>query len=260
MRHLDTQALRDLEAGEPQAVAHFREHLAAPCDTCEDFLATHDGPGLLDGLADAALLGQGPKPLAPALDEVGLARIRRALRGPSSALGRWSVALGAIAACVLALVLVPRAKGPGPETGVKGPGGRIALELAVVARGSDGHLRRVDPGAVVPEGDVLLLRYHATEAGSALLFQQRAGQPPELMGRFALESGTHDLEGPEGLTGVSLEGEAGGLTLWLVGAPGEEPLSPEEVGTALRTGAPPREGPLSVERFDVRIQNGQNPR
>ncbi|MBJ6762071.1 hypothetical protein JGU66_14960 [Myxococcaceae bacterium JPH2] len=258
MRHLDTQALRDLEAGEPQAVAHFREHLAEPCDTCEDFLATHDGPGLLDGLSDAALLGQGPQRPAPALDEVGLARIRRALRAPTPR--RWGLALGAIAACVLALVLVPRAMDPGRTSGVKGPAGRIALELAVVARGTDGHLRRVDPGAEVPEGDVLLLRYHATEAGSALLFQQRAGQPPELMGRFALESGTHDLEGPEGLAGVSLEGETGGLTLWLVGAPGEEPLSPDEVGTALRTGTPPREGPLSVERFDVRIQNGQNPR
>jgi hypothetical protein len=137
---------------------------------------------------------------------------------------------------------------------------RIALELAAVARGADGQLRRLDAGATVPPEDVLLLRYHATEAGSALLFQQVEGGAPQLLGSFPLQAGTHDLEGPQGLAGVSLMGEAGAVTLWLVAStPGEE-LSAEEVQQALVEGTLREGNPLSVARFDVFVQNGQNPR
>jgi hypothetical protein len=119
----------------------------------------------------------------------------------------------------------------------------------------------VDPGAAVPDGDVLLLRYHATEAGSALLFRQRDGQAPEALGRFPLEAGTHDLEGPQGLAGVSLEGEVGAVTLWMVASPaGETPPAEAAVREALEEGTALQDIPLSVERFDVHVQNGQNPR
>ena len=43
MKHLDAQALSALATREPEAVAYFREHLASPCDTCEEFLAQHPG-------------------------------------------------------------------------------------------------------------------------------------------------------------------------------------------------------------------------
>ncbi|MFP2927997.1 hypothetical protein ACLESO_22915, partial [Pyxidicoccus sp. 3LG] len=77
MRHLDANALRALSHREPDAVAYFREHLTSPCDTCEEFLATHTGPDVLDGQVDALLLalappakdaplnGGGPGPRAP---------------------------------------------------------------------------------------------------------------------------------------------------------------------------------------------------
>ncbi|HEX8705708.1 MAG TPA: hypothetical protein VF815_43135 [Myxococcaceae bacterium] len=264
MKHLDADTLRTLASREPEAVAYFREHLASPCDTCEEFLTQHPGTDWLDGQVDALLLGLAPPREAPR-DEVGWMRLRRRLRGGSHA-GRWAAAATALAACLLGVVLVPRLLNPQPSIptqelydGVKGSS-RIALELAAVARSADGQLRRLDAGAAVPAEDVLLLRYHATEAGSALLFQQREGGTPELLGSFPLQAGTHDLQGPQGLAGVSLSGEAGAVTLWLVASvPGEE-LSAEEVQQAL-VGGTLREGnPLSVARFDVFVQNGQNPR
>lgn len=261
MKHLDAQALRALTAKDPEATAYFREHLASPCDACEEFLAQSSTDGL-DGQVDALLLALAPRPASAAQDEVGWMRLKRRLR-TSSHTTRWVGAAAALAACLLAVVLVPRlVKAPvqePPWNGVKGSS-RIALELAVVARGADGQLRRLDPGAEVPSEDVLLLRYHATEAGSALLFQQNGEQEPELLGSFQLEAGTHDLEGPQGLAGVSLSGEQGPVTLWLVASPAGEELSPNEVQGTL-TGIKGRgENPLSTARFDVFVQNGQNPR
>jgi hypothetical protein len=271
MRHLNADALSALARREPEAVAYFREHLGTSCDTCEQFLATHSGPDVLDGQVDALLLGLGPvaKQDAP-LDEVGLARVRRGLRQGRPDARRWGLIAGAIAASVLAVVLVPRLRAPNPAadtgtdtewSGVKGPSGNIALELAVVARAADGGLRRLDSESPVEDADVLLLRYHATEAGTALLFQQRAGQGPELLGRFPLEAGTHDLEGPQGLAGVSLEGESGPVTLWLVGAAGNQEPTPEAVREVLVGGSTAWEqSRLAVTRFDVSVGSGQNPR
>lgn len=261
MRHLDANSLNALAAREPEAVAYFQEHLASSCDTCEEFLATHPGPGLLDGQTDAVLLSVAP-PKEARLDEVGFARLRRKLRAPAAP-RRWVAVASAMAACVLAVVLVTRPRGPeGSETrgawdGLKGPS-RISLEMAVVARSAEGALRRLDSGSAVPEADVLLLRYHATEAGTGLLFQQSDGGPVELLGRFPLQAGTHDLQGPQGLAGVSLEGESGAMTLWLVGFPAEETPSPEVVRATLESHGARGQDKLSIARFDVRVQNGQN--
>ncbi|MFL5349604.1 MAG: hypothetical protein ACJ8AT_32815 [Hyalangium sp.] len=260
MKHLDAQTLSALAAREPEAVAYFREHLASPCDVCEEFLAQHSGPGLLEGQVDSLLLGLVP-PKEAALDEVGWMRLKRRLRTPNH-LGRWVGVAAAVAACVLGGVLVPRLIAPPREqrwNGVKGSG-RIALELVAAARSAEGQLRRLDPEAAVQPEDVLLLRYHSTEAGSALLFQQVDKGTPERLGSFRLEAGTHDLEGPQGLTGVSLTGEQGTVTLWLVASPAGEELSPDEVQKALEGGTAQGDNPLSVARFDVFVQNGQNPR
>jgi hypothetical protein len=261
MKHLDAHALSALAAKDPQAVAWFREHLASPCDACEEFLAQHSAPDALDGQVDALLLGLAPRPAA-SQDEVGWMRLRRRLR-TSAHTGRWVGAAAALAACLLAVVLVPRLVRPPEEeqpwNGVKGSS-RIALELAAVARSADGQLRRLDQGAAVPSEDVLLLRYHATEAGSALLFQQVGDAPPGLLGSFLLEAGTHDLSGPQGLAGVSLSDEEGPVTLWLVASPAGEELSPDEVQGALAGSKGRGEYPLSVARFDVFVENGQNRR
>jgi hypothetical protein len=261
MKHLDAQTLSALATRDPEAVAYFREHLASPCDTCEEFLAQHPGPDVLDGQVDALLLGLAP-PREAKMDEVGWMRLRKRLR-TSAHPARWMGVAAALAACLLAVVLVPRLAAPPsrqqPWDGVKGSS-RISLELAAVARSSEGQLRRLDHGAAVPSEDVLLLRYHATEAGSALLFQQVGDRQPELLGDFSLEAGTHDLAGPQGLTGVSLAGEEGLVTLWLVAAPAGEELSPEKVQDALVGGTIRGDYPLSVARFDVFVQTGKNPR
>jgi hypothetical protein len=260
MKHLDAHALSALAARQPEAVAYFREHLASPCDVCEEFLAQHPDTDGLDGRVDSLLLALAPSKDA-ALDEVGWMRLKRRLRTSNHPV-RWVGVAAAVAACLLGAVLVPRLVASPRETdwsGVKGSG-RISLELVAAARSADGQLRRLDPEAAVLPEDVLLLRYHSTEAGSALLFQQVDKGTPELLGSFRLEAGTHDLEGPQGLTGVSLTGEQGPVTLWLVGSPTGEELSPEEVQQALAGGTARGDNPLSVSRFDVFVQNGQNPR
>lgn len=270
MRHLDDEALSALARREPEAVKYFREHLATACEVCEGFLATHSGPDVLDGQVDSVLLALAPPRTDAPLDEVGFARVRRELRMPHRDTRRWGLIAGAVAAGLLAVIVVPRMRQGGTgvevgtasqEPGVKGQVGRIALELAVVARGSDGALRRLDPDTLVGSDDVLLLRYHATEAGTALLFQQRAGEAPQLLGAFVLEAGTHDLRGPQGLSGVSLEGESGSLTLWLAASPAGLEPSPDEVKRVLvGEGERWEQGTLAVTRFDVRIRSGQNPR
>ncbi|CAM4217738.1 hypothetical protein [Corallococcus exiguus] len=257
MRHLDATAMAELAGRDPAAVAWFREHLASPCEVCETFLATHADP--LDGQADALLLALAPerKTEAEVVPLRSPARARRFAPPPGRYLG-WMA--GAIAASVLMVVLVPRVKGPTKEatgwTGVKGPG-RISLELAVVARSTDGALRRLDSGADVTSDEVLLLRYHATESGTALLYQQREQQAPELLGRFHLAAGTHDLEGPDGLAGVSLDSDEGRLALALVAfAPGE-PATEQDALAALAADGSPDARPGTVVRFDVRVQSGQ---
>lgn len=267
MRHLDAKALRALTAGEPEVVAYFREHLEHPCEPCMAFLAEVPGPGSLDGQVDTLLLGLAPpRQEEPRLDEVGLARVRRALRGPGPMRRRVGVAL-ALAAGLAGLVVLTRSQlqPPGREedawNGVKGMG-RLALELSVVARGPDDSLRRMDPGTTASDDEVLVLRYHSTEAGEALLFQRRGGAAPELLGRFPLEAGTHELEGPQGLVGVSLEGESGPLSLWLVGFPSDQVPPPEEVRQALTRGDMGEGSALAVNQFNlhVRVRKGQNPR
>ncbi len=261
MEHLSPEALRALESGDARTRDYFADHLAAECEVCERFLAELEGPGLLDGRVDRALLALAP-PREAALDEVGFARIRRALRsGPTR---RWGTALGvgaALAASLAVVVMTQREGAPEytTEQGIKGATGQLELELSVAARGADGALRRLDPQAVVTDADVLLLRYHASEAGTALLYLQREGEAPELLGRFPLNPGTHDLAGEAGLAGVGLQGEAGALRLLLVGVPASQPLDAEAVQAAI-AGESTVDLGLQVSRFDVRVGNGENAR
>ncbi|RYZ42716.1 MAG: hypothetical protein EOO71_06655 [Myxococcaceae bacterium] len=259
MRHLDAAVMRDLANRDPDAVAWFREHLASPCEVCETFLATHSDP--LDGHTDALLLQLAPAVETDAAKVVPLRRPAPPRRFAAPPGRYWGWMAGALAASVLLVVLVPLVKGTAPvqEEGLKGSS-RLSLELAVVARGLDGGLRRLDAGADVAKQDVLLVRYHATESGTALLYQQRPGQPPELLGHFPLQAGTHDLEGPEGLAGVSLEADEGPLSLMLVAFTSWEPASEADALAALGTDAAEDSRPGTVARFDVRVQAGQTSR
>jgi hypothetical protein len=260
MRHLDATAMRELAEREPTTITYFAEHLATPCEACETFLASHTDA--LDGRTDALLLGLAPeRPEGADTHGVPLRTPPKPRRFAPPPGRYWGWMAGALAVSVLITVLVPRVKGPvsPPDsewTGQKGPG-RIALELAVVARDTDGGLRRLDAGDAVAPDEVLLLRYHATESGTALLYQRRAQGEPELLGRFPLEAGTHDLEGPEGLAGVSLTTDEGPLTLALVAFAPEEDATEEAARSVLAAEGTPEARPGTHARFDVRVQSGQ---
>ncbi|MHB8879430.1 MAG: hypothetical protein ACYC8T_37530 [Myxococcaceae bacterium] len=215
MEHLDGKTLSALLARDEGALSHFRAHLSSPCEACEEFLLTERR---LDGAVDALLLGLAAHPGAP-LDEVGYARLKRSMRRGSSAAG-LAIA-GMAAGVVLALSVGGLAGGPGAAdpAGLKG-GPRIQLELQAALRSADGRLSRIDDGASVPSDGVLLLRYHATEAGAGELLVQRGAGVPVPLGSFALQSGTHDLGLGGEVQGYSLAGEDGELTLLLTAKPG----------------------------------------
>ncbi|NBD11777.1 hypothetical protein [Corallococcus silvisoli] len=220
-RHLDVESLKALQQREPEAVRYFADHLSRPCETCETFLAGEDAESGdafgLDALADEALVETSGRPLRE--DAVGWARVRRKLGGPRRA---WLTgALGAAAAVVLALVVRPGTDRPGvaPSSQRTKGSAPLALEVTAAARLPDGEVRAVADGAVLPPEAVVLLRYHASESGDALLVREAPGVPPQVLGRHALTPGTHDLRDGADLAGVSLEDEHGPVTLVLVAWP-----------------------------------------
>ena len=247
MRHLDARSLEGLARRDAALVAYYREHLAAPCEECERFLAEHEGPGLLDGEVDAILLSLAPRREAPA-GELGFERVRRALRkGEDRA--RFS-ALAGIAAGLLVVFAVEQLARPRDE-GLKGAA-PISIELAASALLPSGRIARLDPGATVSEGDTVLLRYHATDQGSAVLLVQRDGAAPEVLATFEVLPGIHDVRGPGGLWGYSTSGVRGVVRLWLVARAGSEAPDPAVAVEVVR-GA--REAPL-LGRAGVELRVG----
>jgi hypothetical protein len=211
MEHLNDPMLRAALAGDREVARRLTAHLAQPCEQCEDYL--EGAAGLLDGEVDALLLGSAEAPF----DEVGFARVIRSMKGRRTR----DVAAAALGMAASLLVVVGLARQPAsPE--VKGVP-IVSLELSAAARSADGVVRRVDPGSVMSDGDVLLLRYHATESAKALLLEQAADGSTEALGAFELLPGTHDLERGGTLAGVSLAGLSGPVTFWLIASPTEAP-------------------------------------
>ena len=200
MGHLNAISLQRLLKN-PRDEAELYAHLSEGCEECEAFLAQ---TGELDGLTDAVLLSQ-VKPAAaqdPRADET-FRRIHAGER-PSR---RWVVALAAMLLAVVALFLL-RPRGD-EDRGLKGAP-KLTVELQAVVKQADGALVRVEAGHAVHAGGTLLIRYHASESGTAKLVLVRGGQREEL-GIVSLESGTHDLTREGALVGFSLEGEKGPL-------------------------------------------------
>lgn len=245
MEHLDANSLEALLKREPAAMAHFQAHLANPCAVCEQYLL--DEPRL-DGVVDTLLLGLSPS-VSPVLDEVGFARLKRSLRPARSSVGL--VAAG-LAAGLLIAVSVGQLRPGAPDSDPAGLKGRIRiqLDLRAAVRAADGQLTRVDPDQLVAPEGVLLLRYHATEAGAGQLLVQRGNGPTEALGAFSLEPGTHDLSLADEVQGFSLAGENGELTLWLVATPGVEPPS---LGMAKKVAAGVEPGSAAVGRLHLRV-------
>lgn len=219
--HLDAASWRALQNHEPAAVAYFARHLAKPCEACEAFLAEAPGQEELDALTDEALVAAAGSP--PREDSLGWERVRR--RAFPSRARRWGAGLGALAAVAAAalvfLVVAPpmgRQVDSGRSERVKG-GAPLVLELTAAAQLPGGSVLPVAEGQTLPPEAVVLLRYHVSEASEAVLVREVPGEAPEVLGRFSLEPGTHELEEASGLAGVSLEGEVGELSLALVALP-----------------------------------------
>jgi hypothetical protein len=214
MEHLNDQDLRAALAGNREVARRLAAHLAQPCEACEAYLQS--ATDLLEGEIDALLLSAREPPQAP-LDELGFARVMRALR-----VRRTGDAAAAALGMAASLLLVAGLTWQPSTAEVKGVP-TISVELSAVARSEDGVLRRVDPGSVMSDGDVLLLRYHATESAKALLLEQVPDGNPAPLGAFELLPGTHDLERSGTLAGVSLAGLSGPVTFWLLASSTDTP-------------------------------------
>lgn len=261
-QHLNASHVEPLLRGDPELSRYFRQHLAQPCEICEQFLATEPRLGLLDGSVDLLLQGVAPGEEAE-LDEVGFARIQRALKPPKRTAWRAvPVMVGALAASLLVVLGVQRLRSAPEvdpaEVGVKGAP-RLSLELTAAAALPGERVVRVDQGQTLGADAVLMLRYHASESGTALLLRQREGGEVEALGSFPLLAGTHDLGAQGQVMGIPLADERGEVTFWLWVAPSNQALTAERARAWLQAGTPPS-GDAAV-RLRVRVEPaGQPPR
>ncbi len=176
MSHLDLARWQDLLSGRLAAgeTEVLRSHLAQGCERCEQLIAeaAQDGePDALDGLVDEALIELGPAAAEQGLDELGYARVQRALRGQRAR--PWIAGLGALAAAAaVALVLLPT-----EQASWRFKGGAVALpaaqlELLAVVDGQPDALAR---GASVEPGTSLVFRVRLDQPGCVQLWQRGAG-------------------------------------------------------------------------------------
>ena len=258
--HLDAQSWAALQRREPGAVAHFARHLAAPCEVCEGFLAQAPDALGLEALTDDSL---GALAAPDAGEELGWARVRRELAPapPARRPRRFLPGLvGLAAAAALALVVVR--VGPWREDATGGFGIKgarpVGLTLSAAAQLPDGRVLPVREGATLPPEAVVLLRYVTEESTPALLVTRAGEAAPQVLGRFTLAPGTHDLRDDAGeLAGVSLEGESGPFTVALVAPlPGEALPGDAAALTAALAG---ELDTAVVARVQLEVQAGHTP-
>lgn len=249
MRHLDEASIAAILDGNVAISAELRAHLEEPCEECERLL---ERSSALDGEVDATLARLAPRREEP-LDEVGFQRVWRAVKPGRG--GRTYFPAFAAAAAVLAIgffaALRPGTGPADPSQGVKG-NPRIAVELSAALQDSAGVVRRVELGEQLPSTGVLLLRYHATEEGRAMLLKRSSAGPPEALGVFTLVPGTHDLRTGADLAGIPVAPGSGDLTLYLVAAPFAEALSLEGARAAIESPSSTRT--LSVTEVHFKIE------
>lgn len=218
MTHLTPERLQALLASS-EADAELLAHLEAGCDACEAVLAESR---LLDGEVDAALLALVPRPTVSDAPPW-----RGDAARPRSPKRRFPLAAVALAAAaVLAVLVAPRLFSPGApdaEPGVKGVEAPVSLALQVAVQRADAGFEALADGASVRAGDVLVLRTDASRAARGWVLLQRGDGPAEALAEVDLPAGAHVLERDLGLLGVSLDGESGPVTVWVV--VGAEPLS-----------------------------------
>jgi hypothetical protein len=225
--HLDAERWKALQL---QRDEELLKHVAEGCEACDAFLEGLPG---FDGEVDRALLSLAPRAPSTAADLEAFKRLRRSQRKPRR-LGLWAGAGVALAASV-ALAVASGALRPAAQwTGEKGTAS-TALQVRAAIKSSEGTLTPVDDGARVPQGAALVFQVRSTIAGPGQLFLQRGEAAPVALTQVGLVQGAQELErGSEGLLGVSLQGEHGPVSVWLVAA--EAPMSQERALEAIRTG------------------------
>jgi hypothetical protein len=254
MRHLDTESLEKLGAGDRELSLYFAQHLKAPCESCEEFLA---GSDVLDGAADALLF----KPVtdrvtetahvAPAeLNELGFRKVMKGLRGSDSGSGApaarprrdlgMRAVMGLAIAAGIAAFFVPMAIKQGTQQaapgidqgrdpGLKAGSTPMLLQISAVEKRADGSLVPIADGARIAPDSVLLFRYQSNASGKGALVIDRAepaggAAKSEVLTEVAVQAGTHDVALDGSPMGITVADEHGGIRLRLVGQPGNDPL------------------------------------
>ncbi len=245
MKHLDELSVAAILEGSSTVSPELRAHLQEPCEECERLLERLPA---LDAEVDAALLHLAPR-REPSLDEVGFQRVWRAAKSPRDSKG-WVLAFAAAAAVLAVGAFAALRPSAAPDRGIKGSA-RIAVELSAAVQDASGVVRRVEPGERLPASGVLLLRYHATEEGRAMLLEHFSAGSLEPLGTFALVPGTHDLRSGQDLAGVPLSPETRDLTLYLVAAPFAEALTLDGARAAVESPAASRTLSVTEVHFEL---------
>lgn len=229
MEHLDAASWKALRE-HPETQERLLAHLADGCEVCDAFLSSHLDE--LDGEVDRVLLSLAPPPAAP-LDELGWMKLRRRLSGPVGPTRRWAVGVGLAAAVTVALgavLLGPR----GPKMawdGIKGSSRGPNLQVAAAVKQGDNAFVRLDDGARLGKDAVLVFRADSSVEGPARIYLQRGSTTPVEIGETEVRFGAHEIRTDTGLLGVSLGGEKGELSVWIV--VGESPFSNESAIRAI---------------------------
>jgi len=255
--HLDPDSVARLQARDPDTVAHFRTHLGQSCPTCEEYLAGPDRAlEWLDAEVDRLLFIHAAPGAAEDLSGYGSVR-RRLRRGRTAwALGAFAGLAAASLAAVVVAGVVAGDRTPAADdgtNGVKGVGvqGTSSLELSAVAVDAEGKATPLSPGGTVSASASVLLRYRAAEPAQAFLVVEGSGGRVRALGRFSLAAGVADLGDGQGPAAVSMAGESGRVTLWLVrgaGGPAEAEalVKAQGEGRALGPGVRLTSFPVSV--------------
>lgn len=248
-QHLDAATWRELLAA-PDAHDALLEHMRQGCEVCDAFLASQVDD--LDGAVDRALLGlsrgQDEQDEAAPLDEVGWQRLRRRLPGRSGGVRRLVGLAAAVSLAIGAGTLLGLPSTPSWD-GTKGGSSGPALEVAAAVQKRGDSFVRLDDGARLTRDAVLVFQATSTIEGPARLYLQRGQSAPVELGVTELEAGTHELRTDTGLLGVSLAGEQGQLSVWIVAA--ERPFSHEEAFRAIEAHGSPD---LAAARVRVNVE------
>ena len=222
--HIDEATVRRLLSGEiaGEEARRVAEHLAEPCERCEELLSVRADP--LDGSLDAALLALSPRTGEPGND-VEWARIQRRLR-PARRVAWRHAGLAAAVAVALAVGIGLEARRRSEEAGGDGLKGRevervsARLRFSVSLPGPAGPaLERAASGAVVPPEASLLFRVEASAPAQLALL--RAGpEGSEVIWRGSASGpGAVDVEIDGRPAAYPLRGLAGRQRFALLAAP-----------------------------------------